>query len=74
MDRCPHCGKAIFRSSPDGSKIKAPTTCLVLHKSGEVEINCPKCKLGVLVPLTAVSGSQELRKAKPHRKHLLKKA
>lgn len=74
MDKCPHCGKAIFRPSPDGSKIKAPTTCLVLHKSGEVEINCPKCKLGVLVPLAAVKGESELRKAKPHRKHLLKKA
>jgi len=73
MEGCPHCGKAVFRLSPDGLKLKAPTTCLVIHKSGEVEINCPKCKLGVLVPL-ATAGTLELRKAKPHQKHVLKKA
>jgi len=38
---------------------------LVLHKSGEVEINCRRCKHGVLLPLTLASGAFVLRKAEP---------
>lgn len=74
MDKCPHCGKTVFRLTPDGQRIKAPTSCLVLHKSGEVEINCPKCKLGILIPLEAKEGAMSLKKAKPRRKHVLRKA
>lgn len=73
MESCPHCGKSVFRLSPDGKRIKAATSCLVIHKSGEIEINCPKCKLGVLVPLRVQTDAMTLKKAKPHRKHLLKK-
>lgn len=74
MKKCPHCGKTVFRLAPDGLRVKAATTCLVLHKSGEVEINCPKCKLGILVPLEAREGDLELKKAKPRQKHVLRKA
>lgn len=73
MEDCPHCGKPVFRLSPDGAKLKATTTCLVLHKSGEIEINCPRCRLGVLVPLVVNTASMKLQKAKPHQKHVLKK-
>jgi len=73
MEDCPHCGKPVFRLNPDGTKIKAATTCLIIHKSGEIEINCPKCKLGVIVPLVTKTEGMTLKKAKPHRRHLLKK-
>jgi hypothetical protein len=36
--------------------MKARTTVLVLHKAGGVEINCPRCSKGVLVPLAPVPG------------------
>ena len=73
MENCPHCSHALFRMAADGLKIKAATSCLVLHKSGDVEINCPKCKLGVLVPLNISGGQMALKKARPHKKHLLRK-
>lgn len=57
----------MFRPSKDGQKIKAPTSMLVLHKSGEVEINCARCKQGVLLPLTPSEGEPVLRKAKTMR-------
>ena len=60
---CPHCGKPVFRKSAGGQKVKARTKILVLHKSGEVEINCPECGRGVLLPLTLDEGSPDLRKA-----------
>jgi len=60
---CPHCGKQLFRASKDGSRVKARTAILVLHKAGDVEINCPECHRGVLVPLVASSAPITLRKA-----------
>jgi len=71
MDRCPHCNHKLFRLSKGGQKLKVATTVLVLHKSGEVEINCPKCKLGVLVPLKA-DGKKTLRKAALSQRHILR--
>ena len=41
----------MLKRSADGQRLKVPTTCLVLHKSGDVEINCQHCKQGVIVPL-----------------------
>ena len=61
---CPHCSKAVFRLSADGGKIKAITNCLVLHKSGDVEINCGHCKRGLIVPLMPQPGESKLRKAR----------
>lgn len=60
---CPHCEAPIFRQSPDGLKLRVRTSVLVLHKSGEVEINCPSCSHGVLVPLVAAPGPVMLKKA-----------
>lgn len=60
---CPHCGSAVFKAASDGRKLKARTKILVLHKSGEVEINCSRCGRGVLVPLQASDGPMELQKA-----------
>lgn len=54
---CPHCQAELFAMSRDGAKLKAITSILVLHKSGEVEINCAACKNGVLLPLAAVPGA-----------------
>ena len=71
---CPHCGGAIFHLSKSGDRLKAPTSMIVLHKGdGGVEINCPGCKGGVIIPLVPVEGDMELRKALPKRKHLLRK-
>jgi len=53
----------MFRPSKDGQKLKLSTSMLVLHKSGGVEVNCPSCKQGVLVPLQAVEGEPVLKKA-----------
>lgn len=58
---CPHCGTALFQRSAGGAKLKARTSILVLHKSGDVEINCRKCGGGVFLPLAAIPGA--LRKA-----------
>lgn len=63
MSGCPHCARPIFRKSADGAKLKARTKILVLHKSGDVEINCASCGKGVLLPLQAVGSEPELRKA-----------
>ncbi len=60
MTACPHCDAALFRSS--GDKLKARTSMLVLHKSGNVEINCPSCRRGVYLPL-AISDQFVMRKA-----------
>ena len=58
---CPHCEKAVFQTSP--SKLKARTKILVIHKSGEIEIGCPECKRGILLPLLLKEGAFEIRKA-----------
>lgn len=67
MKDCPHCQQPIFRKSAGGSKLKARTKILVLHKSGEVEINCASCGKGVLLPLQVAEDAPELRKAEPPR-------
>lgn len=59
---CPHCARPIFRKSSGGEKLKARTKIVVLHKSGDVEINCGSCGKGVLLPLRVVDGAG-LRKA-----------
>lgn len=67
MTGCPHCSAPVFRQSAGGRKLKARTSILVLHKSGEVEINCSSCGKGVLLPLQAAEGAPELRKAETPR-------
>lgn len=64
---CPHCAESLFRSAENGAKLKARVAILVIHKSGEVEINCAACKLGVLIPLELAQGPFTLRKAAPAR-------
>lgn len=73
MTDCPYCGEPVFTMAKDGDRLKARTSILVLHKSGEVEINCPHCKQGLIVPLAAISGDKQLRKARVRQVHLLKK-
>jgi hypothetical protein len=59
--QCPHCAAPVFSLSNDGTRLLVVRTALTLHKSGDVEISCPKCRNGVLLPL-ATSGKIELRK------------
>jgi hypothetical protein len=61
--QCPHCTQPVFRLSQDGQKLKAKTSMLVLHKSGEVETNCGACGRGVIIPLTLKEGPIELKKS-----------
>lgn len=63
MNECPHCKNPVFRQSNGGSKLKARTSMLVLHKAGEVEINCGCCGKGVLVPLAVNDDSLVMKKA-----------
>lgn len=65
MTGCPHCDQPIFRASANGAKLKARTKILVLHKSGDVEINCSSCGKGVLLPLEIREEQAGLRKALP---------
>jgi hypothetical protein len=61
---CPHCSAPVFRLSEDGSKLKARTRILVLHKSGgSVEINCHSCGRGVILPLALSPGDFQIKKA-----------
>lgn len=57
---CPHCEQPLLRASSDGSKLRARTKIVVLHKSAEVEINCDTC--GGPVILGKLEGV-ELKKA-----------
>ena len=57
--RCPHCERTMFRASPDKLKLR---TMLVLHKGGEVEVNCEHCKRGVILPLRVIDNAP-LKKA-----------
>ena len=64
---CPHCACEVFKSAEGGLKLKARTSILVLHKgTNDVEINCPGCSRGILVPLMPTSDIQ-IRKAAPPR-------
>jgi DNA-directed RNA polymerase subunit RPC12/RpoP len=60
---CPHCGSRVFRKSSGGTRYKARTPIVVLHKSGELEINCAGCRRGVILPTTFKSDNPVLRKA-----------
>lgn len=61
---CPHCGSPLFREA-NGGKLKARTSMVVLHKAGDVEINCGGCGKGVLIG--AISTLGEIRKAEAPR-------
>lgn len=60
---CPHCLQPLFRKSESGDKLKIGRTPLVLHRGGDVEINCPRCKRGVIVGRLEPNGT--VRKAQP---------
>ena len=60
---CPHCGIEVFRKSANGSRLKARTPVVVLHSSGELEINCASCRRGILLPVVLKSDNPGLRKA-----------
>ena len=62
---CPYCGQMLFRSVASGERLKASTSILVVHQSGQVEINCRVCKHGVIVPLVLADGPFALRKSEP---------
>lgn len=49
MTDCPHCQQPVFRRSEAGGKAKLGRTAVVLHKSGELEINCPRCRRGIIL-------------------------
>lgn len=73
MNTCPHCDRPVFKKSAGGSKLKARTRVLVLHKSGEVEIPCDSCGKGILLPLR-FAPEDGLRKAHPPPKLVVPKA
>lgn len=62
---CPHCERPMLVANRDGTKLKARTRMVVLHKSGAVEVNCQHCRLGVLLPVSVLS--DPLKKADPPR-------
>lgn len=69
---CPHCDCQLFRATHDGSKLKARTSILVLHKgTNDVEINCPACSRGVFLPLMLSEGPPILRKAQVQTKRFV---
>lgn len=53
--------------------MKIPTSVLILHKSGDVEINCLHCKHGVILPLRAIPGVTTLKKGRVPMRHTLRK-
>lgn len=57
---CPHCN-AVILSERDG-RAKLRTAIVVLHKSGDVEVNCPSCRRAVLLPCV-VAPERGVRKA-----------
>lgn len=46
-------------------RLRARTSMLIIHESGQAEINCEHCKKGVFMPLTLSEGPFEMRKAEP---------
>ncbi len=60
---CPHCHLPLFRKSETGDKLKVGRTMVVLHRGGDVEVNCPRCKGGVIVG--RLEAPAALRKAQP---------
>lgn len=73
MNACPTCSGALFTLSKDETKLKATTSVILLHKSGEVEINCPHCKCGVILPLAPIPGQTTLKKGRQHQRLVLRR-
>ncbi len=61
MIACPHCQLPVFRKSESGGKQKLQRSAVIVHSSGDIEINCPRCKRGLIVG----QSSGTLRKATP---------
>lgn len=61
MTACPHCQQPMFRKSEHGNKQKLARTPVIVHKSGDIEVNCPRCRRGVILGSAATA----LRKAQP---------
>lgn len=53
----------MFRKSETGDKLKLGRTMIVLHKSGDIEVNCVRCRRAVIIGKLA--GGAVLRKAGP---------
>jgi hypothetical protein len=51
----------MFRKSESGSKAKLARSPVIVHKSGDIEANCPRCRRGVIIG----SAAAVLRKAQP---------
>jgi hypothetical protein len=49
MNNCPHCQQPVFRRSDSGGKVKLGRSAVVLHKSGDIEVNCPRCRRGIVL-------------------------
>ena len=58
---CPHCAQPLFVAGHNGAA-KIGRTALVLHKSGDVEANCGRCRAAVIIGRLE---SLALRKAAP---------
>lgn len=69
---CPHCDKPVFHLTKDRTRAKAKVTCLILHKAGEVEINCPACRRGILLPFQKAENGEMKKSQYP--KHTVKKS
>lgn len=57
---CPHCGVSAARPGTD--RLRFPTSCVVLHKSGAVGVNCHACGNEVLLPVRVLDGAFLLQK------------
>ncbi len=74
MKYCPHCNASVFNPSPDGERLKAQTSIVVIHKSSSViEINCSVCKNGIELPIAATQPAT-LRKGRLFRPVVLRRA
>lgn len=49
MIECPHCRAVLMRKSSEGNKLKARTSMCIMHRTGEIEINCGSCGKGVML-------------------------
>ncbi len=70
---CPHCEKPVFKASADGTKLKARTSMLVIHKGGGVEVNCGSCSRGVLIPMTLDDAPFVLKKAEAPQRFVVRR-
>lgn len=63
---CPHCAAQMFKATADGTRLRARTPIIVLHKgTNAVEINCAACGRGVYLPFEIKGESATLSKALP---------